>query len=120
MKLHRMLILLAALCLLGLRTGPACSAEKIRVGVIGFNSASSRVSVMNADAIGNIFTRELAGSATIEIYERQQFAKIGEEIKRNASGLFDEEAAVKAGKQIGVRYILLGTVDELYSETSGG
>jgi hypothetical protein len=115
-----MLILLAALCLLGLETGVASPAEKIRIGIIGFGGASSMVSAVNADAIENIFTRELAGSTTIEIYERQQFARIGEEIKRNASGLFDEETAVKAGKQIGVRYILLGTVDELYSDTSGG
>jgi hypothetical protein len=119
MKLHRMLILLAALALLGWEAGAAYTAEKIRVGVIGFSGAASRVSAVNADAIGDIFTRELAGSTTIEVYERQQFGKIGEEIKRNASGLFDEDAAIRAGKQIGVRYILLGTVDELYSGDSG-
>jgi curli biogenesis system outer membrane secretion channel CsgG len=118
MELRRIFILSAVLCLLVWGAGAACPAEKIRIAVIGFESVPSRVSPANADAIGDIFTRELAGSAAIEVYERMKFSEVGKEIYRNASGLFDEAEAVKAGKQIGARYILIGKVDELYSGAS--
>ncbi|MDR1472243.1 MAG: hypothetical protein LBS75_06945 [Synergistaceae bacterium] len=56
MKLRRTLILFTALCLFGWDAGAAGSAEKIRIGIIGFESASSRISAGNADAIGDIWT----------------------------------------------------------------
>jgi hypothetical protein len=111
-----MLILAAAVCLLG---RDAEAASKIRLGVLGFESMSSRVSTRQAEIIADIFTRELAGSKTIAVYERQQLAKVGEEVRRSASGLVDVKTAVEVGKLAGVQFILLGSVTELYNRTSG-
>ncbi|MCL1941545.1 MAG: CsgG/HfaB family protein [Synergistaceae bacterium] len=116
-----------ALCVLFCVTAcllPACKAsaddEKIRIGIVGFQSKAPGVSDHQAGIITDLFTRELASSQSISVYEREQLAKIGEEIKLSMSGLVDMDTAVEVGKIAGVQYILTGAVTELSGSASGG
>jgi hypothetical protein len=117
MKLRSAILLSAVLCLLEWG-GAADAAEKIKLAVLGFESMTSRVSARQADFIEDMFASELAGSRTISVLERQQLDKLGVEIQRNSSGLFDNLAAVEAGKLAGAPYVLVGSVVELYNSAS--
>ncbi|MCL1875454.1 MAG: CsgG/HfaB family protein [Synergistaceae bacterium] len=101
---------------------PAMSAQsdRIRIGVLGFESKAHGVSQRQAEIITDIFTRQLANSKTIAVYEREQLAKVGSEIKLSMSGLVDMNTAIEVGRIVGVRYILLGSVTELSQKASGG
>lgn len=102
----------------------ACCAqaadEKIRVGVLGFESKADGVSQTQADIITDLFTQELAQSKTIAVYEREQLEQIGKEQKLGMSGLLDASTAVEIGKIAGLQYIILGSVTELSQKASGG
>ena len=110
---------LLSLTFVSLSVASAEAADKIRIGVLGFDSKTDGVSHQQAESITDIFTRELASSKTISVYERQQLAKIGEEIKLGMSGLVDMNTAVEVGKLAGVQYILMGSVTELSQKASG-
>ena len=101
---------------------PAFSAQpdRIRIGVLDFESKADGVTQQQAEIITDIFTRQLASSRTIAVYERHQLAKIGAEIKLGMSGLVDINTAVEVGRIAGVQYILLGAVTGLNQKTSGG
>lgn len=98
----------------------ASASEKIRVGVLAFESKAPSVSQQQAEMITDVFTRELAHSSRIEIYERLQMEAIGREVKLGMSGLVDVSTAVEVGKIAGLQYILLGAVTELSQKASGG
>jgi len=98
----------------------AAEGEKIRVGIMGFQSKAPGVSNRQAEIITDLFTRELANSRSIAVYEREQLAKIGEEIKLGMSGLVDMNTAVEVGRIAGIQYILTGAVTELSGKASGG
>lgn len=110
------------LLLFAVFAGPAFCAQsdRIRIGVLGFESKAAGVSQRQAEIITDIFTRQLANSKTIAVYEREQLAKVGAEIKLSMSGLVDMNTAIEVGKIAGVRYILLGSVTELSQKASGG
>jgi curli biogenesis system outer membrane secretion channel CsgG/TolA-binding protein len=95
-------------------------SDRIRIGVLGFESKAAGVSQRQAEIITDIFTRQLASSKTIAVYEREQLAKVGAEIKLSMSGLVDMNTAIEVGKIAGVKYILLGSVTELAQKASGG
>ena len=98
----------------------AAEGEKIRIGIMGFQSKASGVSNRQAEMITDLFTRELANSKTIAVYEREQLAQVGKEIKLSMSGLVDTNTAVEVGRIAGIQYILTGAVTELSGKASGG
>jgi len=100
--------------------GSAEASDKIRIGVLDFQSKADGVSHRQAQIITDLFTRELANSKSIAVYEREQLAKVGEEIKLSMSGLVDMNTAVEVGRIAGIQYILTGAVTELSGKKSGG
>lgn len=111
-------VLLVLFCCLFVTNAEA--AEKIRVGVLKFESKADGVSDRQAEIITDLFTRELAHSKTIAVYEREQLEHIGKEQKLGMSGLIDINTAVEVGRLAGLQYILLGSVTELSQKVSGG
>ena len=96
------------------------AADKIRIGIMEFQSKASGVSNREAQIITDLFTRELASSKSISVFEREQLALVGAEIKLSMSGLVDMDTAVEVGRLAGVQYILTGSVTELSGKKSGG
>lgn len=96
------------------------AAEKVRIGVMRFESKAEDVSDLQAEIITDLFTRELAQSRTIKVYEREQLEHIGKEQRLGMSGLIDINTAVEVGRLVGLQYILLGSVTELSQKVSGG
>ncbi len=119
--MKRIIAVLVAIIIIASFGGLAVADEpKIRIGVIGFDSKADGVSQEQANIIMDLFTRTLASSKSIAVYERERLAKIGEEIKLSMSGLVDMNTAVEVGRIAGVQYILMGSVTELSERVSGG
>jgi TolA-binding protein len=91
----------------------AAVGNKIRVGILKFDSKASGVSDRQAEIITDLFTRTLASSKSISILERVALEKIGDEQRFNMSGLVDLDTAVEIGRIAGLQYILIGSVTEL-------
>ena len=96
------------------------AAERIRMGMVGFESKAPGVSQTQASIVTDLFTRSLANSKTISILEREQIKLIGEELRFNMSGLVDMDTAVEIGRIKGLQYMILGAVTELSEKASGG
>ena len=113
--------IVAALFALALFAVP-CRAqeEKVRIGVLQFESKTSGVTQQQANAVMDLMTRALASSKSISVIERDQLDKVGQEIRLGQSGLVDASTAAELGRVAGVQYILLGAVTELNKKASGG
>lgn len=94
--------------------------EKVRIGVLQFESKTSGVTQQQANAVMDLMTRALASSRSISVIERDQLDKVGQEIRLGQSGLVDASTAAELGRVAGVQYILLGAVTELNKKASGG
>lgn len=95
-------------------------SDKVRIGMVGFESKAPGVSQQQASIISDLFTRSLAGSPSITILEREQIKKLGEELKFNMSGLVDMSTAVEIGRIQGLQYMIFGAVTELSEKASAG
>ena len=61
------------------------------------------------DEIAATLTDGLARSMKVRVVERKRLKQILEELKLSASGLVDEQTAIKAGKLLGANALLLGS-----------
>ena len=114
-------VLLALALVLALVALPAWGQEeRVRIGVLQFESKTGGVSQQQADAVMDMMTRALASSKSISVIERAQLDKVGQEVRLGQSGLVDAGTAAELGRVAGVQYILLGAVTELSKKASGG
>jgi TolB-like protein len=61
------------------------------------------------EQIAATLTDGLARSGEVRVVERRQLQQILEELKLSASGLIDEQTAIRAGKILGANALLLGS-----------
>ncbi len=66
-----------------------------------------------ATEIPNDLAAGFAKGGLIKPVERQELKKVMKELKLSMSGLTDEEYSVKAGKLLGAKYILLGSMSKI-------
>ena len=120
--MKRFISILCLIFLLFVCTVPAFSsqAEPVRLGIIGFESRTDGVNDRQAEAITDIFTRQLANSRSITVLERERLAFVAEEIGLSAAALVNQATAVEVGKIVGVEYVLTGSVTGLNQKTTAG
>jgi curli biogenesis system outer membrane secretion channel CsgG/TolA-binding protein len=99
---------------------PSEAADKVRMGMIKFESKAEGVQDKQAEIITDIFTNVLSGAKNISVLERAEIQRIGEELKFNMSGLVDPATAAAIGKVRGLQYMVMGSVTELYKKAGGG
>ena len=114
----KILCALLVICLAVSGADAAVTEGPVRLGVMKFLSRTDGISEVQAAAIGDIFTRVLAGSKTITVVERDQLEHIANEHNMNMSGMVTDETAVRLGKIIGCNYMLIGTVTQ-YEQKMG-
>jgi curli biogenesis system outer membrane secretion channel CsgG len=89
-------------------------AQKPRVAVIEFKDKTSRYSWYQAgQAAQDMFVTELVKTGKYRVIEREQLAAIMQEKGLSLSGDIDPKTAVKAGKLLGVEYLITGALTEL-------
>ncbi|GHV30325.1 hypothetical protein FACS1894167_10980 [Synergistales bacterium] len=98
----------------------AAAGGKIRIGVGTFASKTNDVNDQQAGVITDTFINVLNGSKKITVIERERLEEIGKEVRFGQSGLVDPSTAVELGKQLGLQYMITGSVTQLQKKTSGG
>jgi curli biogenesis system outer membrane secretion channel CsgG len=108
-----------ALVVVVLAPHQAFAAEKPRVAVLEFqNKADNQYWYRGgAQAAQDVFVTERVKSGRFRVIEREQLAALLREKNLSLSGDIDPTTAVRAGKLLGVDYVLTGAVTE-YGDTS--
>jgi curli biogenesis system outer membrane secretion channel CsgG len=100
--------------LAALASSAVAAAAKPRVAVIEFKDKTSHYSWYRAgEAAQDMLVTELVKSGKYRVIEREQLAAIMQEKGLSLSGDIDPKTAVKAGKLLGVEYIITGALTEL-------
>ena len=116
----------AALIVIALLAIPACSfaadelgLERVRLGIMRFDSKTYDVPDRMAAAITDIFGRVLFKSKGIMLVEREKLDEVMKELRLGMSGLVDEDTAAEVGKLAGCDYMLMGSITNLARASSG-
>ena len=103
-----------ALGLLAVLASSEALAQKPRVAVIEFKDKTSRYTWYQAgQAAQDMFVTELVKSGKYRVIDREQLEAIMREKNLSLSGDVDPRTAVKAGKLLGVEYLITGALTEL-------
>jgi curli biogenesis system outer membrane secretion channel CsgG len=121
---------IAALAVAALAVGAAAplaaQSEKPRIAVLEFEAKADQQWYQwwrnsGAAAIQDVIVTELVKSGgKFRVIERSQLEAILREKNLALSGDVDASSAVKAGKLLGVKYLLTGAVTEYGTDTAGG
>ena len=117
-------ILIVLVILFGCQTTADVEVEKIEeVTFTGDPAyvAISDFSILAADKTLEFLSTEIpndlsggfANGGLIKPVERQELTKVMEELKLSMSGLTDEDYALQAGKLLGAKYILFGSMSKI-------
>jgi curli biogenesis system outer membrane secretion channel CsgG len=105
----------------------AAAASKPRVAVLEFKNKADNQWWYHggAEAAQDVFVTELVKSGRFRVIEREQLAALMQEKNLSLSGDVDPKTAIRAGKLLGVDYLLTGAVTEYGStdtsvDTPGG
>lgn len=90
------------------------AADKPRIAVIEFKNKADNQYWWHggAEAMQDVFVTELVKSKKFSVIEREQLAALMREKNLSLSGDIDPATAVKAGKLLGVQYLLTGSITE--------
>ncbi|MCL4809150.1 MAG: hypothetical protein KJ062_15395 [Thermoanaerobaculia bacterium] len=106
--------IVAALGLVAVLASVEALAQKPRVAVIEFKDKTSRYTWDQAgQAAQDMFVTELVKSGKYRVIDREQLDAILREKNLSLSGEIDPKTAVKAGKLLGVEYLVTGALTEL-------
>ena len=93
--------------------------ERVRLGIMRFESKTYDVPDRLAASITDIFGRYLFKSKGIMLVERERLDDVMKELKLGMSGLVDEETAAEIGRLAGCDYMLMGSITNLARASSG-
>jgi curli biogenesis system outer membrane secretion channel CsgG len=126
MKRVSTLVLCAAL-LLAVLAAPALTSaagsDKPRIAVLEFkNKADNQWWYRGgAEAAQDVFVTELVKSGKFRVIEREQLQALMQEKNLSLSGDIDPQTAIRAGKLLGLNYLLTGAITEYgNTDVSGG
>lgn len=107
--------------LVAVAAAAGAASDKPRIAVIEFKNKADNQWWYHggAEAAQDVFVTELVKSGRFRVIEREQLAALMQEKNLALSGDIDPSTAVRAGKLLGVDYILTGAVTE-YGNTRTG
>lgn len=92
----------------------ALYAKKPRIAITDFDykAGSAEGSWAVGQGIADMLATALVKSGKFDVFERKQMASALEEQKLGMTGLTTPESAARAGKILGVQYIIIGSVNQ--------
>ncbi len=84
--------------------------KKARVAVMNFVDKSNTNNKFASSFVSSI-ENMLKKTGVVDVYERENYDKIDEELKLQDSGLLDSKSLVKFGKTKGIEYIIAGSIN---------
>ena len=121
MRKSLVLVVCCALLVGAVASLQAASSDKPRIAVLEFKNKADNQWWYHggAEAAQDVFVTELVKSGRFRVVEREQLAALMQEKNLALSGDIDPSTAVRAGKLLGVDYLLTGSVTEYgVSETN--
>ena len=120
MKRAWILCLISVLALVAV--SPAWAADKPRIAVLEFKNKADNQYWWNggAEAMQDVFVTELVKSGKFRVMDREALSAVMREKNLALSGDIDPATAVRAGKLMGVKYLLTGSVTEYGLDSAGG
>jgi TolB-like protein len=101
-------LLPSLLILVGLAR-PAAAADPATVAVLYFDYDGKDADLAALrKGLAQMLISDLLGTPTIRVVERQRLQEILDELKLQATNKIEQATAVKAGKLLGARYLVLG------------
>ena len=91
----------------------ACCEDIVRIAIAKFESATSEATDQDAASITDIFTDTMIHTRSIAVIERTRLEEVFREQRMSMSGVLDPSTAAKAGKLLGCKYVILGSVTQL-------
>jgi len=121
MKRAITLSLCVALLAIVLTPMAQAASDKPRIAVLEFKNKADNQWWYHggAEAAQDVFVTELVKSGKFRVVEREQLAALMQEKNLALSGDLDPATAVRAGKLLGVNYLLTGAVTEYGSAGTG-
>ncbi|MBP1626142.1 MAG: uncharacterized protein H6Q00_617 [Holophagaceae bacterium] len=98
----------ALLCALGMAV-PGFSAGEPSLAVLPLRGTISNNFLVDQDQINNAVTSAFLNTRRFTMVERSQIGALLQEGKFQSSGLVDDATAVALGKQLGVKYVIVGS-----------
>ena len=117
--MRKTIILLTALILVLTAISSSFADDRVRLGIMRFDSKTYDVPDRMASASTDIFGRVLFKSRGIMLVERERLDEVMKELKLGMSGLIDEETAAEIGRLAGCEYMLMGSITNLARGGSG-
>src|SRR4051812_39755191 len=101
-------IFVSVLLLAGL-VRPAAAADPVTVAVLYFDydGKDTELAVLRK-GLAQMLISDLLGTPTIRVVERDRLQEVLDELKLQATNKIEPATAVKAGKLLGARYLVLG------------
>jgi len=96
------------LCVLGMAL-PAFAAGEPSLAVLPLRGTISNNFMVDQDQINNAVTAAFLNTKRFTMVERSQLGMVLQEGKFQSSGLVDDATAVALGKQLGVKYVIVGS-----------
>lgn len=97
--------------------GTTQTSWRKRIAVVSFESPYEYTGTGLSGGVTDMMTTALVRSRALDVIERAQLEKILSEHDLSARGLLDPETAVRAGKILGVDYIMGGKITEFGVKT---
>lgn len=117
--MRKTIIILTVLILVLTAASSSLADDRVRLGIMRFDSKTYDVPDRMASAITDIFGRVLFKSKGIMLVERERLDEVMKELKLGMSGLVDEETAAEIGRLAGCEYMLMGSITNLARGGSG-
>lgn len=92
------------------KSAPALSGPKKRVGVFEFENKSRYGQNKLSDAAVDVLYTELSKAGVFVLYERSAVTQLNREFKLIDSGQVNLETAAEVGKLVGVQAVVVGTI----------
>lgn len=97
---------LLALCLLG-RAASAADPPTVAILYFDYTGKTAELEVLRK-GLAQMLISDLSGASTIRVVERDRLEDILAELKLQGSAKIDPQSAVKMGKLLGAKYLVLG------------
>ena len=89
------------------------SAGQPTIAVFAFNASEDLAKRRTGFAISELLTHHLAAQRMFTVVERAELSQVMEEQKLHLSGAVDPSTAVRIGKVVGARLIVVGSIEKL-------
>ncbi len=125
-RVHQhVLTVVLTLCCLSLAAVPAVSQDRPRIAVLEFAADSDTRWWTwwrggGASAVQDVMVTELVKTRMFSVIERERLDGLLREQNLSLSGAVDTSTAVRAGRLLGVKYLVVGAVTEYGARDAGG